>query len=58
MQEDNLEVIQLEKQNSTKKILPPIYPFVKWAGGIYFQMFHLGVIYNDLLRRSCRIARS
>jgi DNA adenine methylase len=33
MQEDNLEVIQLENKDSTKKILPPIYPFVKWAGG-------------------------
>ena len=31
MQEDNLEVIQL--QNSAKEVLPPIYPFVKWAGG-------------------------
>ena len=33
MQEDNLEVIQLQNNNIPKKIVPPIYPFVKWAGG-------------------------
>jgi DNA adenine methylase len=33
MQEDNLEVIQLQNSNNAKKVLPPIYPFVKWAGG-------------------------
>ena len=33
MQEDNLEVIQLQNRDADKNILPPIYPFVKWAGG-------------------------
>jgi DNA adenine methylase len=33
MQEDNLEVIQIENTDVSKKVLSPIYPFVKWAGG-------------------------
>jgi DNA adenine methylase len=33
MQEDNLEVIQLQNNDIAKNVLPPIYPFVKWAGG-------------------------
>jgi DNA adenine methylase len=33
MQEENLEVIQLQNSDIAKKVLPPIYPFVKWAGG-------------------------
>lgn len=33
MQEDNLEVIQLQNRDTAKKVLPPIHPFVKWAGG-------------------------
>ncbi|HEU4443644.1 MAG TPA: DNA adenine methylase [Nitrososphaeraceae archaeon] len=33
MQEDNLEVIQLQNRDTAKGIQPPIYPFVKWAGG-------------------------
>lgn len=34
MQEGSLEVVQLQNKNDTaKRILPPVYPFVKWAGG-------------------------
>jgi DNA adenine methylase len=33
MQEDNLEAIQLQNRDAAKNVLPPIYPFVKWAGG-------------------------
>ena len=33
MQEDILEVIQLQNKDTAKKVSPPIYPFVKWAGG-------------------------
>ena len=33
MQEDNLEVIQLQNRDAAKDMLPPIYPFAKWAGG-------------------------
>src|SRR5215204_129200 len=33
MQEDNLEVIQLQNRDAAKNVAPPIYPFVKWAGG-------------------------
>lgn len=33
MQEDNLEVIQVQNNDIAKNSLPPIYPFVKWAGG-------------------------
>jgi DNA adenine methylase len=34
MQERSLKVVQLQnKDDAAKRILPPIYPFVKWAGG-------------------------
>jgi hypothetical protein len=34
MREGQLEVVQLQnKDDAAKRILPPIYPFVKWAGG-------------------------
>ena len=34
MREGSLDVVQLQNKNDTaKRILPPVYPFVKWAGG-------------------------
>jgi hypothetical protein len=34
MRESSMKVVQLQnKDDAAKRILPPIYPFVKWAGG-------------------------